>query len=173
MLIVFTALILLFSKSLLRHPLTRSSTSDLIESNGFQEVLADTDTKLKPDAIERILLCSGQVYAALQAYRQANKVEDTAIVRIEQLHPFPFDALLENIEHYPNAKEILWVQEEPYNGGAWQYIRDRLDSVLALSKSDRKFRCVSRPISAATAVGSKKVSDHELETLLKKCFNRN
>lgn len=137
-------------------------------------MLTDPATSVDPQSVTRVIICTGQLYAALHAHRQDNKIDDTAIVRLEQLHPFPFDSLKATLERYQNAKEIIWSQEEPYNGGAWHYVRDRFDTVSDRMQSEGKktwkARCVSRPVSAVSAVGSKKVSDREQAKILEECF---
>lgn len=151
----------------------KSDISELESSTStFQPVLIDSPSTIDLLSVTRVVLCSGQLYAALHGHRQTNEISDTAIVRIEQLHPFPFDALKDTIEGYPNVREIIWAQEEPYNGGAWHYARDRFETVLdqCSNGNGQRVKCVSRPVSAVSAVGSKKVSDQELSKILDQCF---
>nr|XP_036582502.1 alpha-ketoglutarate dehydrogenase complex subunit [Colletotrichum truncatum]KAF6791206.1 alpha-ketoglutarate dehydrogenase complex subunit [Colletotrichum truncatum] len=168
-------LVIFFSKSLLRHPLARSSMQDLTGTSAFQPVIPDPehDTSIaSKEKIERVILCSGQVYASLHKYREANGIKDVAITRIEELHPFPWAEVKENLDSYPNAKTVVWCQEEPYNGGAWQYMRDRLETVAAESESHKFSRIVyaGRGTGAAAATGSKKAHQAEEDRLLEDAF---
>ncbi|KAH8421771.1 oxoglutarate dehydrogenase (succinyl-transferring), partial [Colletotrichum scovillei] len=169
-------LIIFFSKSLLRHPIARSSVSDLTGSSIFQPVLEDPEhgrgNILPREEIDRIILCSGQVYAALHKYREAKGIKNVAITRIEELHPFPWAQAKESLESYPNTQKIVWCQEEPYNGGAWQYMRDRLETVIENSGvlGGKKIVYAGRGTGAATATGSKKVHQAEEAKLLQDAF---
>ena len=102
-----------------------------------------------------MLLCSGKVYYDLVAGREAKKRNDTAIVRIEQLYPLSDETIKEALDPYPENAEVLWVQEEPFNMGAWYYLRARWP------KTVRTPTCVSRPESASPATGS--AASHKLE----------
>ncbi|KAF9869747.1 oxoglutarate dehydrogenase [Colletotrichum karsti] len=168
-------LIIFFSKSLLRHPLARSPVEDLTGLSTFQPVLSDPEhgNSIAPrEDITRVILCSGQVYASLHRHREAHGIRDAAITRIEELHPFPWAQLKENLDSYPNAKTVVWCQEEPYNGGAWQYVRDRLETVASRSQSHKSSRIVyvGRDTGAAAATGSKKVHLAEEQKLLEDAF---
>ncbi|OBR15093.1 Oxoglutarate dehydrogenase [Colletotrichum higginsianum IMI 349063] len=169
-------LIVFFSKSLLRHPLARSSVQELTGSSTFQPVLADPEhdggSLVPRNEIKRVILCSGQVYAALHKHREARNIRDVAITRVEELHPFPWAAVRENLESYPAAETVVWAQEEPHNGGAWQYMRDRLETVTGESDTLRGRRIVyaGRGTGAAAATGSKKVHQREEERLLEDAF---
>lgn len=119
-----------------------------------------------------MILCSGQVYAALHKYRESKGIKNVAITRIEELHPFPWAEVKENLESYPNAQKIVWCQEEPYNGGAWQYMRDRFETVIENSSvlGGKKIVYAGRGTGAATATGSKKVHQAEETKLLEDAF---
>lgn len=138
-LIVFTP------KSLLRHPKVVSDISEFIGKSQFQEVI--DDGFVKSADVKRVLFCSGKIYYDLLEKQQADARKDVAIVRVEQLYPTPMDKLRAIRNKYKNAKEFLWVQEEPENMGAWPYIC-------------RKFRnrnitldVISRKESSSTATG--------------------
>ncbi|KAI8309040.1 2-oxoglutarate dehydrogenase [Colletotrichum sp. SAR11_240] len=168
-------LIIFFSKSLLRHPLAQSFVQDLTGTSTFQPVLSDPEhgnSISSPEEINRVILCSGQVYASLHKHREAKGIKNTAITRIEELHPFPWAEVKENLDSYPNAQTIVWCQEEPYNGGAWQYMRDRLETVASESENHKFSRIVyaGRVTGAAAATGSKKVHQAEEEGLLSVAF---
>lgn len=147
-------------KSLLRHPLVVSPLKDFTKG-GFQEIIGDTYATAKK--IRRVLLCTGKVYYDLLEEQQASKIKDVAIVRIEQLHPFPrkqFDAL---IKKYSGA-EIVWVQEEPENMGYWTYLLRIL--------TDVKMRVISRKSSASPATGYSKVHKKEQAAIVAKAFEK-
>jgi 2-oxoglutarate dehydrogenase E1 component len=122
-------LIVMTPKSLLRHKLSVSALEDL--SHGFfQDVIGEIDD-LPAEKVRRVVFCSGKVYFDLLEARRADEVRDVAIVRIEQLYPFPSEDYAAAIRHYPNAQEIVWCQEEPQNQGAWYQIRHRLQEPLS------------------------------------------
>ena len=142
-------LIVMTPKSLLRHKEAVSSLEELSKGS-FQTVIGEVD-EIDPKKVKRVVLCCGKIYYELLAHRRANDITDTAIVRIEQLYPFPADAFAEELGKYPNAKELVWCQEEPRNQGVWYWLisRHHLDNVLG----KRKLLLVSRPASASPAVG--------------------
>ena len=125
-------LIMFFSKSLLRHPLARSSIEDFGEEKQFQWIIPDpahaTGDIKPPEEIKRVIMCTGQVYATLHAHRASKEeFKDTAFTRVEQLNPFPWQQLKENLDSYPNAETIVWCQEEPLNAGAWAFVQPRIE----------------------------------------------
>ncbi|RKK14243.1 2-oxoglutarate dehydrogenase [Fusarium oxysporum f. sp. cepae] len=169
-------LVIFFSKSLLRHPLTRSDIADFTGSSTFQPVITDPEHGQAiedPESIQRVIICSGQVYAAIQKHREAVGIKDVAITRIEELHPFPWAEVKSNLNQYKNAKTIVWAQEEHYNGGAWHYIRDRLDAVLNETEhlARRRVLFAGRGTSASPATGLKHVHYAEEKALLYDVFN--
>jgi 2-oxoglutarate dehydrogenase E1 component len=118
-------LIIMTPKSLLRHPMAASTLEDLSEGT-FQPVLDDEEARGRADSVERLILCSGKVFTELAGSEYREEAVDTAIARIELLYPFPDDRIKEVLEGYPNLREILWVQEEPQNMGAWTFVEPRL-----------------------------------------------
>jgi len=151
-------LIYFFSKSLLRHPLARSDLEEFTDGH-FQRILRDPghkDGTLKPESkVKKMILCTGQVYAALHKARAAAKLDDVAIVRIEQLHPFDWAGLKTLFEEYP-LEDICWTQEEPLNAGAWSFVSPRLETLLAETKfKGLKVRYAGRGPSASVATGNK------------------
>jgi 2-oxoglutarate dehydrogenase E1 component len=143
-------LIVMSPKSLLRHKDACSSLEDL--ANGeFQRVIGEID-ELDAKKVKRVILCSGKVYYDLLNARREKKINDIAIVRLEQLYPFPKDSLEKELAKYPKATEIVWCQEEPRNQGAWYWIASRhhLDSQIS---GKQKMLLVSRPASSSPAVG--------------------
>jgi 2-oxoglutarate dehydrogenase E1 component len=121
-------LVVMTPKSLLRHKLSVSKLDELT-TGSFREVLDEIDD-LSPQEIDRVVFCSGKVYFDLLEQRRAGEVRNVAIVRIEQLYPFPTDEYHLVLARYPNAREIVWCQEEPQNQGAWYQIRHRLQHGL-------------------------------------------
>jgi 2-oxoglutarate dehydrogenase E1 component len=121
-------LIVMTPKSLLRHKLSVSSLEDLAQGT-FRNVIDEIDD-LPAGKVRRVVYCSGKVYFDLLEARRAGEVRDVAIVRIEQLYPFPSDEYIASIRRYPNAVEFIWCQEEPQNQGAWYQIRHRLQEPL-------------------------------------------
>lgn len=172
-----TALILFFSKSLLRHPSSRSSLSEFTGDSHFQWIIPDpaheTDAIDSKDKIERLILCSGQVYAALAKHREETGDRSTAITRLEQIHPFPWQQLRENLDSYPNAKNIVWAQEEPLNAGAWSFTQPRIETLLNQTEhhNRRHVLYAGRNPSASVATGLKSVHKKEEKNLLEMAFS--
>ncbi|KAI8096651.1 oxoglutarate dehydrogenase, E1 component [Halteromyces radiatus] len=152
-------LILPFSKSLLRHPLAKSSLDELTGDTIFQSYLPEVHPAQlqKPEDIKKHILCTGQVYYSLLKAREENKVTDIAISRIEQLNPFPYQQVKEHVDKYPNA-EIIWLQEEPMNAGAWQHVQPRITTALSQTQyhTGKQPHYTGRPPSASVATGNKK-----------------
>ena len=142
-------LIVLSPKSLLRHPLVASAPRELAEGR-FRMVIADGDAAERAADIRRVIFCSGKIYVDLVSAEQRAKRPDIALCRLEQLYPVPMRDLRAAIDAYPNAEEVVWVQEEPENMGAWEFIRPHLQEV----SSGRPVRRVARPRSASPAEGS-------------------
>jgi 2-oxoglutarate dehydrogenase E1 component len=142
-------LIVLTPKSLLRHPVVASTPSELAEGR-FQMVIRDPEAEPRPDHVRRVVVCSGKIYVDLVSADQRAFRADVAIVRLEQLYPVPMRELRGAIESYSQADEVVWVQEEPENMGAWEFIRPHLKEV----SGGRTVRHVARPRSASPAEGS-------------------
>ena len=121
-------LIVMTPKSLLRHKLAVSSLEELARGR-FQTIIDEVD-RLEPKAVTRVVFCSGKVYYDLLEQRRTEQLSTVAIVRIEQLYPFPAAGYEAVLARYPNAHEIVWCQEEPQNQGAWYQIRHRLQEPL-------------------------------------------
>ena len=151
-------LIVMTPKSLLRHPRCVSSLGDL-SSGGFRNVIDDAEAD--PAKVRRVLFCTGKIYYDLLQYRESNQHNDVAIVRLEQLYPLPEEEIASIAERYGSA-ELVWVQEEPKNMGAWMHLM-RYDW-------PRPLGCISRRSSASPATGYKKVHDREQEDLAKQAF---
>lgn len=141
-------LIVLTPKSLLRNKLAVSSLEDL-EKGTFMPVISEIDP-IKPKVVRRVVLCSGKVYFDLLEKRRLEKKDDIAIVRIEQLYPFPEEELKKALKPYVSAKEVVWCQEEPQNQGGWYSIEHHFRDCLL---KEQTLRYVGRKPSAAAAVG--------------------
>ena len=149
-----TPLIVISPKSLLRSPNAVSSLDDLTDGS-FDCVI---DDKIKePNKVKKAIMCSGKVFYELLQKRDEEKRDDIALIRIEQLYPFPYDDLEEILTKYQNAKEFVWCQEEPLNQGAWFSHRHRIQRVLDRLDNDKVVNLVSRPAAAAPAVGLMKL----------------
>ena len=145
-------LIVMSPKSLLRHKLS-TSTLDKVTSGEFKLVIDEIDENIKKDAVTRLLICSGKVYYDLLEARRGNEVGSIAVIRLEQIFPFPQQEMKRVIDSYPNATEVVWVQEEPKNQGGWYYMQSRGTMIGCLSKQ-HVFGYAGRIYSASPAAGS-------------------
>ena len=141
-------LIVMTPKSLLRHKLAVSSLDDLLDDH-FRLVIPEIDDLNEAD-VTRVILCSGKVYYDLLQKRRERKLNNIAIIRIEQLYPFPENVLRAIMDHYNHVEDVIWCQEEPQNQGAWYQSQHHLRSSL---KPHQNLRYVGRKASAAAAVG--------------------
>ena len=158
-----TPLIVISPKSLLRNPNAVSTLDDL--SDGSFECVIDDELDNKND-VKKIIMCSGKVFYELIEKRNKEKRHDIAIIRIEQLYPFPYDDLEEILLRYQNVHEYIWCQEEPLNQGAWFSHRHRIQRVLDRLGNNNEVKLVSRPPAAAPAVGLMKLHLKQQETLI-------
>src|SRR5580692_7848758 len=154
-------LIIMTPKSLLRHPLSVSRLEDLA-SGSFRTVIDEID-EINPEAVKRIVLCSGKVYFDLLKARREAKAESVAIVRIEQLYPFPSDEYEAILRKYSNAREIVWCQEEPQNQGSWYQIRHRLQAKLG---EQHELLYAGRAGAAAPATGIPALHEEQQKNLV-------
>lgn len=161
-------LVVLTPKSLLRHKLAISTLEDLAEGS-FQTVIPELDA-IDPKKVERLVLCSGKVYYDLLEKRRNEGREDIAIVRIEQLYPFPEDDLAEAITPYKNLKHIVWCQEEPMNQGAWYCSQHHMRRVATAHKKALFLEYAGRDASAAPACGYASMHAEQQEKLLLDAF---
>jgi len=155
-------------KSLLRHPKV-VSTMDELASGAFQTVLDDARVS-DPARVTRILACTGKIYYELLAAHEARGGDFAgkfAIVRFEQLYPFPQVEFGEVLRRYPGAQHVVWVQEEPRNMGAWPSIRGRMQPMLGANQA---IGYAGRPRSASPAPGSPKVHQREQTQLIEAAF---
>ena len=161
-------LIALTPKSLLRHKLAVSTLEDLAHGS-FQTVIGEID-ELNNDKVERVIMCSGKVYYDLLEKRRAEKREDIAIVRIEQLYPFPEDDLSVEFAKYKNLKQVVWCQEEPMNQGAWYCSQHHMRNVACGYSNSLTLQYAGRPASASPACGYSSQHAEEQEQLLQDAF---
>ena len=152
-LIVFTP------KSLLRHPLCVSPLEDLTKG-GFQELIDDVEVDAKN--VRTVIFTQGKIHYDLIEHRRANGIKDTALVRLEQIHPLPVEQIRAVLKKYDKAERHLWVQEEPINMGAWPY--------MVMNFPDIRPECVSRPRSGAPATGSSKRSAKQQVAIIEQAF---
>ena len=149
-------LVVMTPKSLLRHPLSKSTLAAF--TDGALAVVQPEIDSIEPGAVRRVVLCSGKVFFDLLAARRERDIADIAIVRVEQLYPFPRQRLRELLDQYVNAQEIVWCQEEPRNQGAWYQIQHHL---RALKHGDQSLGYAGRPPSASPACGYPRL--HQLQ----------
>jgi 2-oxoglutarate dehydrogenase E1 component len=153
-------LIVMTPKSLLRHELSVSSLEDLTHGS-FSNVIGEVED-IQPAQVRRVVFCSGKVYYDLLKARRKENIRDVALVRIEQLYPFPneeYDAVLRK---YASARDLVWCQEEPQNQGAWYQIRHRMQELAGR----RDVLYAGRPPAAAPATGMSKMHETEQNTLV-------
>lgn len=160
-------LIVMTPKSLLRHPLAVSNLTDLTEGS-FQLVIPEVDD-IKPASVKRLIFCSGKVYYELLSQRRELKLNDVAIVRVEQLYPFPESACQSILALYPQAKNIVWCQEEPQNQGAWYMIEHYLTGLLTANQT---LTYAGRQAAASPAAGYHVVHEKEQHELVAQALTK-
>ncbi len=161
-------LILMAPKSLLRHKLCVSDAAAL-EEGSFQTVL-DDEARLDRKRVRRILFCTGKVYFDLLGVRSERDIDDVALVRVEQLYPFPEEDIAKIFAAYPKAKEAFWVQEEPANMGAWSDIERRFRKVLPERIPHLAY--AGRRAAASPASGNYKLHVRETEALIDEALRK-
>ncbi len=161
---VIKPLVVMTPKSLLRHKHCVSAVKDFT-SGHFEAILDDVNVNKKA---ERIIFCSGKVYYDLIAYREENKIKDTAIIRVEQLYPLDKETLAALIKKYGSAKSFVWCQEEPKNMGAWSYIAPELGELLG----NQRINYVGRKASASPATGVLTVHKKEQAAIVEESFKK-
>ncbi len=160
-------LVVMTPKSLLRHPRCVSKIDEMAAGSHFREVLDDEHLPCSPDRVARLIFCSGKVYYDLLEFREKNKIQNAAIIRVEQLYPLNYEMLKSIVARYPRAqKKWIWCQEEPRNMGAFYYIRPRLEEL-----SNHKLRYAGRERSSSPAAGSKAIHVLEQEKLVEDAFS--
>jgi len=144
-------LIVMTPKSLLRHPEAVSSLEDLAKGR-FNEILAESPTKEAASRVDRVILCSGKVYYELLERRRKSGKDNIALIRVEQLYPFPAKQISSELERYPDLKSVVWCQEESKNQGSWNFV---LEQLLGIVKAPATLRYVGPEATASTAPGYK------------------
>jgi 2-oxoglutarate dehydrogenase E1 component len=143
-------LVVMSPKWILRHKLATSSIEDLSKGK-FMNLIQDQEAD--KDKIDRLILCSGKVYYHLYEARQEKKIANVALVRIEQLYPFPDNDLMEALQEYKKLKDIVWCQEEPINQGAWYSSQHHMHNIVSKFNKNLTLSYVGREASAAPACG--------------------
>ncbi|KAF9373606.1 hypothetical protein CPB97_000429 [Podila verticillata] len=161
-------LIVIGPKTLLRLPTAISTLEDMAPGTSFEPVLGDDSTEKDPSAVEKVLFVSGKLYYDLVKERQTKGADEkVAIVRIEELSPFPKEGIQKQIETYSGAKDFTWIQEEPQNGGAYAFMEPRIRQLLP---EDKSLNYIGREPSAAPATGIAVVHRKESADILAKAF---
>ncbi len=160
-------LVVLTPKSLLRHPRVVSTLADLAEGE-FQRIIPDSNPECAD--VKRVLLCSGKIYYDLEKFREQQKREDVAILRVEQLYPLRNEHLKAALAPYSHGTPVCWVQEEPHNMGAWRYMLVTFGERLV---GKYPFSGITRPASATPATGSHASHEREQEEILERAFKTN
>ena len=160
-------------KSLLRHKLAVSPLADMAEGSRFQFVIPETDAIAEPAVVKRVVICTGKVYYDLLAERRDKGVQDVAIIRLEQMYPFPERTLGATLSPYVNA-EVVWCQEEPENMGAWCFVDRRIEAVLTANGGKaRRPTYVGRVAAASPATGLARTHAAEQAALVRSALGLN
>lgn len=162
-------LIVMSPKQLLRLPACKSDLTEFAPGSSFQRVLPDNHQSLvEPESVRKIVFCSGKIFYDLARVRASKEIKDVTIVRVEQISPFPFDLVAQEVAKYPNA-EVVWTQEESKNMGAWAYVQPRFASALRQINNDEaraEIRYIGRKASASPATGYVNVHRKEQEEII-------
>ncbi|HMN23303.1 MAG TPA: multifunctional oxoglutarate decarboxylase/oxoglutarate dehydrogenase thiamine pyrophosphate-binding subunit/dihydrolipoyllysine-residue succinyltransferase subunit, partial [Ignavibacteriaceae bacterium] len=159
-------LVIMTPKSLLRLPDAKSPKGDFLKGK-FEEILDDGTITNKKN-ITKIILTSGKIFYDLKKLREKEKVDNVAIIRIEQFYPFKIETLKNILSSYLKVEKIIWLQEEPKNMGAWHFLSEKLKEVLT---PKQKLTCISRPEGASPAVGSAKISNQQQVKLVREALS--
>ena len=159
-------LIIMTPKSLLRHPLAKSTAAEFTAASHFKRILSD-NKDIADDKVRRLVLCSGKVALDLMEARDAAGLEDVSIVRLEQLYPFPGEPLAIRLQRMTNLKEVVWCQEEPKNNGAWFFVEGRIEHSLDVAgHKGMRPRYTGRDPSASPATGLAKIHAQQQQSLV-------
>ncbi len=159
-------LILMTPKSLLRNKEAASPLSEFTKG-GFQTVIGERDEAIDVKKVTRLIMCSGKVYYDLVKQRTEKKIDDAAIIRLEQLYPFPHKALTAELKKYPKLEEVVWCQDEPQNQGAWFFVQH---NILENMSDGMKLAYAGRPASASPACGYAHLHQEQQKSLLNAAF---
>jgi len=161
-------LILMTPKSLLRNKEAASPLSEFTKG-GFKTIIGERDETLDSSQVTRLVMCSGKVYYDLVKQRTEKKISDVAIIRLEQLYPFPHKALTAELKKYPKLEEIVWCQDEPQNQGAWFFVQH---NILENMADGMKLSYAGRPASASPACGYAHLHQEQQKSLLNAAFSK-
>jgi 2-oxoglutarate dehydrogenase E1 component len=161
-------LVIFTPKSLLRNKDATSPLSDFVKGE-FKTVIGSTRDEIVPDKVRRVIACSGKVAYDLIRRRDEKKAWDVAILRIEQLYPFPHKAFAAEMKRFPNAGEVVWCQDEPQNQGAWFFIQHQIHENMA---EGQRLGYAGRPASASPAVGYAHLHQDQQKALLDQAFGK-
>ncbi len=159
-------LVIFTPKGFLRHPLAASTPNQLAKGS-WQPLLKEQQSQGKEKTIKHLILCSGRIYFDLAGNELRSESKHTAIIRVEQLYPFPQQAIEKLLDSYPVVEKVIWVQEEPLNMGAWKYIHSRLKQVLV---DHLPLYYVGRPESSSPAEGSSTLYRINQQILIRQAF---
>ena len=158
-------------KSLLRHKLAVSPVADMAEGTHFLPVIGEVDPIAEPEAVTRVVICSGKVYYDLLAERREQKADTVALLRLEQIYPFSDYELGEALKPYVNAR-VIWCQEEPENMGSWSFVDRRIEAVLgAIGHKSARPIYVGRRAAASPATGLARTHASEQATLVRQALD--
>ena len=164
-------LVIMTPKSLLRHKLAVSPLAEMAEGSRFQFVIPEAE--VAPKGVKRVVISTGKVYYDLLQERRDKGVTDVALVRLEQIYPFPVRSLTEALKPYPDA-EVIWCQEEPEHNGAWTFVARRIEAVLGeLGGKASRPRYVGRAAAASPATGQAKVHTQQQQKLVHEALGLN
>ena len=138
-------------------------------SGEFKTVIGDSQPELNPEKVKRVIACSGKVYYDLVRKREERKALDVAILRVEQLYPFPHKAFAAELKKYPNATDIVWCQDEPQNQGAWFFVQHYIHENMS---DGQRLGYAGRPASASPAVGYAHLHQEQQKALLDQAFGK-
>jgi 2-oxoglutarate dehydrogenase E1 component len=159
-------LVIMTPKSLLRHPMAKSSADEFISASHFKRILSDR-MEIADEKVRRLVLCSGKVAYDLMSKREEAGVDDVSILRIEQLYPFPSEPLAIRLERMTGLEEVIWCQEEPKNNGAWFFVESRIEEALAAAgHKGMRPRYAGRDAAASPATGFAKRHEKQQAALV-------
>ena len=161
-------LIIFTPKSLLRNKDATSPMGEFTRGE-FKTVIPEQNADIAADKVKRIVACSGKVYYDLMKKREEKKITDVALIRVEQLYPFPHKAFSAEIKRYPNAAEVVWCQDEPQNQGAWFFVQHYIHENML---DGQKLGYAGRAASASPAVGYAHLHQEQLKALLDQAFGK-
>ena len=164
-------LIIMTPKSLLRHPLAKSAAADFTGDSHFRRILSDPQAP-EDTATKKVILCSGKVFYDLLEAREENEIDDTQIIRIEQIYPFPGEPLALRLSRMTNLEEIVWCQEEPQNNGAWFFVESQIEAAAKQAGvQQQRPRYAGRTAAASPATGLAKRHAAEQAALVADALN--